>query len=60
MPRPSSLIATAALALVVACENTMQNQKVVKADMLDRIGYVGSGVVEIMRRQQERWAYLRP
>jgi len=45
---------------VVACENTMRGQKLAKADMLDGIGYVNSGVVEIMRRQQERWTYLRP
>jgi uncharacterized protein len=45
---------------IVACENTMQTQKLVKADMLDRIGYVGAGVVEIMQRQQQGWAYLRP
>jgi intracellular sulfur oxidation DsrE/DsrF family protein len=45
---------------IVACENTMHAQKLVKADMLDRIGYVGAGVVEIMQRQQQGWAYLRP
>jgi uncharacterized protein len=45
---------------IVACENTMQTQKLVKADMLDGIGYVGAGVVEIMHRQQQGWAYLRP
>jgi intracellular sulfur oxidation DsrE/DsrF family protein len=45
---------------IVACENTMQTQKLVKADMLDGIGYVGAGVVEIMQRQQQGWAYLRP
>ena len=45
---------------VVACENTMRGQKLARQDMLDGIGYVNSGVVEIMRRQQERWAYLRP
>jgi uncharacterized protein len=45
---------------VVACENTMRGQKLARADMLDGIGYVNSGVVEIMRRQQERWTYLRP
>ena len=45
---------------VVACEVTMRNQKVTKADMLDRIGYVPSGVVEIMQKQQQGWAYLRP
>ena len=45
---------------VVACENTMRNSKLVKDDMLHGIGYVGAGVVEIMQRQQQGWAYLRP
>jgi intracellular sulfur oxidation DsrE/DsrF family protein len=45
---------------IVACENTMGGQKLAKGDMLSGIGYVEAGVVEIMRRQQERWAYLRP
>jgi hypothetical protein len=44
----------------MACENTMKAQKLARADMLTGIGYVGAGVVEIMRRQQEGWAYLRP
>jgi intracellular sulfur oxidation DsrE/DsrF family protein len=45
---------------VVACENTMKGQKLVKDEMLNGIGYVDAGVVEIMRRQQEHWTYLRP
>jgi intracellular sulfur oxidation DsrE/DsrF family protein len=45
---------------VVACENTMRNGKLSKDDMLHGIGYVGAGVVEIMQRQQQGWAYLRP
>jgi len=45
---------------VSACENTMHGHKLTHADMLPGIGYVGSGVVEIMRRQQEGWTYLRP
>ncbi len=45
---------------VVACENTMRGQKLTKPDMLGGIGYVPAGVVEIMRRQQEHWSYLRP
>ena len=45
---------------VVACENTMRNSKLVKDDMLHGIGYVGAGVVEIMQRQQQGWAYIRP
>ncbi|HET9338489.1 MAG TPA: DsrE family protein [Casimicrobiaceae bacterium] len=45
---------------VLACENTMRNSKLAKDDMLAGIGYVASGVVEIMQRQQQGWAYLRP
>jgi intracellular sulfur oxidation DsrE/DsrF family protein len=45
---------------VVACENTMKNQKLTQADMLNKIGYVQAGVVEIMQRQQQSWAYIRP
>ena len=45
---------------IVACENTMKGQKLTRADMLDGIGYVGAGVVELMSRQQQGWAYLRP
>lgn len=45
---------------VVACENTMHAQKLQKTDMLDGIGYVGAGVVELMQKQQQGWAYIRP
>jgi intracellular sulfur oxidation DsrE/DsrF family protein len=45
---------------IVACENTMANQKVSKREILPGVNYVGAGVVEIMRRQQEGWSYLRP
>ncbi len=45
---------------VVACENTMKAQKLSKDDMHKSIGYVAAGVVELMRRQQQGWAYIRP
>lgn len=45
---------------VIACENTMKAQKLQKDDMLSGIGYVPSGVVEIMERQQQGWGYIRP
>jgi hypothetical protein len=45
---------------VMACENTMRNQKLSKDDMNAKVGYVPSGVVEIMQRQQHGYAYLRP
>jgi uncharacterized protein len=45
---------------VVACQNTMRGQKLVAADMLEVVGYVPAGVVEIMQKQQKGYAYLRP
>lgn len=45
---------------VAACENTMRSKKLAKDDMLPAISYVPAGVTEIMRRQSDGWAYLRP
>ncbi len=45
---------------VVACENTMKGQKLTKDDMLANIGYVQAGVVELMQKQQQGYAYIRP
>lgn len=45
---------------VSACENTMRGQKLTKEDMNPAVGYVPSGAAEIMIRQDEGWAYLRP
>lgn len=45
---------------VSACENTMRGQKLTKEDMNSAVGYVPSGAAEIMIRQGEGWAYLRP
>ena len=45
---------------LLACENTMRNQKLARADMHPNVSYVRAGVVQIIRRQQEGWAYLRP
>jgi uncharacterized protein len=45
---------------VLACENTMRNLKVSKDEIATSVGYVPAGVVHLMRRQAEGWAYLRP
>lgn len=45
---------------LIACENTMKNTHVEKADMYGGIAYVQAGVTHIMKRQQESWAYIRP
>ncbi|MBU0589854.1 MAG: DsrE family protein [Gammaproteobacteria bacterium] len=52
--------ATLAGIQIVACENTMAAQKLTKADMNPAVGYVPAGVVELMARQKQGWAYIRP
>jgi intracellular sulfur oxidation DsrE/DsrF family protein len=52
--------ATTAGVKVIACENTMRGQKLTRADMLNGIDYVAAGVVELISRQQQGWAYIRP
>ena len=39
---------------------SMTTQKLTKADMNPAIGYVRAGVVELMKRQDKGWAYVRP
>src|SRR5262245_9964229 len=45
---------------LLACDNTMVNNKVPRSDMYGGISYVKAGVVHIMKRQKEGWAYIRP
>lgn len=45
---------------VVACENTMRSRHLTHEDMLPDIGYVPSGVVELIKKQQQGYAYIRP
>jgi intracellular sulfur oxidation DsrE/DsrF family protein len=52
--------AAAAGVKVVACENTMKAQKLSRDDMHKNIEYVPAGVVQLMRRQQQGYAYIRP
>lgn len=52
--------AVAAGVRVVACETTMKAQKLTKDDMLPAISYVPGGVIELMKRQHEGYAYIKP
>jgi uncharacterized protein len=52
--------ATEAGVKIVACQNTMRSQKLTPADMSPVIGYVPAGVTELMFKQAEGWAYIRP
>ena len=45
---------------IVACRVTMKAQKLTDNDMLPEIGYVPSGAVELIRKQQQGYAYIRP
>ncbi len=47
-------------AQVVMCENSMKARKLTPADMHAKIGYVKAGVVEIIERQKQGWAVIRP
>ncbi len=42
-----------------ACENTMKRQNVTKAALLPFVTTVDSGVAEIVRKQEDRWSYVR-
>jgi uncharacterized protein len=44
----------------IACRNTMQAQHLTEADMIGGIGYAQAGVIEIIKKQMEGFAYLRP
>jgi intracellular sulfur oxidation DsrE/DsrF family protein len=43
-----------------ACENTMAAQKLTHTEMNAAAGYVPSGVVEIVKKERDGFAYLRP
>lgn len=45
---------------IVACENSMKGLKLAKGEMLQSVGYVPAGIIELTRKQQEGWAYVRP
>jgi intracellular sulfur oxidation DsrE/DsrF family protein len=47
-------------AKVLMCENTMAGRKKTRDDMLPDIGYVKAGVVEIIEKQKQGWAVVRP
>ena len=52
--------ALASGAQVSACMNTMRGRKLEKADMASGISYVDSGAVEIVQKQRQGWAIIRP
>jgi len=45
---------------IVACMNSMNAQGLKQNDMLQGIDYVQAGIVELIKRQADGWAYIRP
>jgi len=44
----------------VACENTMRLKSIRREDLLLGVGTVRAGAVEVVRKQQEGFAYFKP
>lgn len=45
---------------MVACENSMGRFKLTRELMLDKISYVEAGVIDIIEKQHQGWAVIRP
>ena len=43
----------------VACENTLREKKIDKADILPDAGFVPAGIIEIVKKQEQGWSYIR-
>ena len=43
----------------VACENSMRSHKIKREELVKEAGTVPSGLVEIVKKQNKRWAYLK-
>jgi hypothetical protein len=43
----------------VACENAMRMHHIEKADLLPGVTSVPSGVVELVRKQEDNWSYVK-
>jgi len=42
-----------------ACQNTMRERKIKPEELVSQSGYVPSGVMEVVKKQEKHWAYLR-
>ncbi len=45
---------------LVACNKTMESQKLEPEDLLEGVKVVPSGVGELVKKQSEGWIYIRP
>jgi len=52
--------ASASGVAVRACGNTMKGHKLTEKDLESSVKVVPAGVIEIMNKQREGWAYIKP
>ena len=45
--------------LFTACENSMRQRNITKADIIPEADFVPSGVVEVIIKQEQGWSYLK-
>lgn len=45
---------------VIVCENTMKERNIRREDMHKKLVYTPVGTLDIMKKQQEGWAYIKP
>ncbi len=45
---------------VIVCENTMRERNIRREEMHRKVTYTPYGALEIMKKQQEGWAYIKP
>jgi len=45
---------------LIACATTMRKQKLTANDLDEHIKVVPAGVIEIMNKQRDGWAYIKP
>lgn len=43
----------------MACQNTMRERKIKPEELLRQSGLVPSGVMEVIKKQEKHWAYIR-
>ncbi len=47
-------------AIVAACSNTMRERSISVHELIDGVTVVPAGIAQVVRRQWEGWAYVRP
>lgn len=45
---------------ILICENTLKAQNMSEADLLPGLGYVPAGILHLMQRQKQGYAYILP